>query len=598
MHKMKITCNLVQQHLDRKIGNDVANTVSSREKYGQHQNKSIKVDHHVATPYFTAEQKAERARNRLPGASAATCAGRAASLFASVNIVGTLNSNPNLTTATAKIPENPQIAGNLTPLFYSSSSPVPTVHPTAPPNSSTSINNFDRDTDRGIMSHKPKLLTCPEWMYDLDDKDLKRVAGIDNRLTTSIIDTWACPFQQSHAGVDRYDRPSCIHTSQWIMPAFREVGTGKLGHWYLIVWYIDRTSIFVYDSLGPSGDHSTAVQAVRHSGKYLTPFNHRSTCQRLLSCHPYGSDQSEANDTPLTTQGQARSWSMCQAQLLEAATARRAQQGDEARGACCQSARLSSQGGGSLSPRLLTSPFELESTGGLGPDPTAISRTNTPVAGSVRFDMIRFWRFSMRVLHGMRALAIGDLSRPIMARGDYQLPSGSAMPKNPRLDEDDPIQSPKRHKGSSPQTLSPSSHDGNPCLDIYTLPVDQVSILLMAENLRKWISSLLKARRPTEAKRLVGKVMRHHEASADLATQVADDLWQYLLRSFAESCNGLRSIQLQETRHQDMLDNIDKGWVQGWRNTLGFDDGYQPGWQLKYSLYAVFQTKVEMCASS
>lgn len=48
------------------------------------------------------------------------------------------------------------------------------------------------------------------------------------------------------------------------MPAFREVGTGKLGHWYLIVWYIGRNSIFVYDSLGPSGDHSTAVQAVSY----------------------------------------------------------------------------------------------------------------------------------------------------------------------------------------------------------------------------------------------------------------------------------------------------------------------------------------------
>jgi len=174
------------------------------------------------------------------------------------------------------------------------------------------------DTDRGIMFHKPKLLTCPEWTYDLDDEDLKRVAGIDNRLTTSIIDAWACLIQQSQEGVgaclpveftkmalrdhrqgsdtwtlgcscriprdevltwvDRYDRvsrcytgshvgcthPSCIHTSQWIMPAFREVGTGKLGHWYLIVWYIGRNSIFVYDSLGPSGDHSTAVQAVSY----------------------------------------------------------------------------------------------------------------------------------------------------------------------------------------------------------------------------------------------------------------------------------------------------------------------------------------------
>lgn len=131
--------------------------------------------------------------------------------------------------------------------------------------------------------------------------------------------------------------------------------------------------------------------------------------------------------------------------------------------------------------------------------------------------------------------------------------------------------------------------------DIYTFPVDQVSILLMAENLRKWISSLPKARRPTEAERLVGEVMRHHEASADLATQVADALQQFLPRSFAESRSGIRLMQLRETRHQDILDDIDKGWVQGWRNTLGFDDDYRPGRQLTYSLYAVFQTKVEMC---
>lgn len=101
-HKMEITCDTVQQHLDCEIGNGVAYTVSSREEYGQHQNESIKVDHYVASPYLTAENKAERARNRLPGSSAAIGASRAASLFASVNIIGTLNSNPNSSTATAK----------------------------------------------------------------------------------------------------------------------------------------------------------------------------------------------------------------------------------------------------------------------------------------------------------------------------------------------------------------------------------------------------------------------------------------------------------------------------------------------------------------